>query len=129
MPSLQRPVVVFKDILPEAPRLFNMQSSSTSNFRQSYLSDYRHLNYLHSMLYTTYDIMIESLYARQEVCTERIACIIATMMGSTGTAQQAAAAFSSCRLVESARDVRSRKMVGGILYLAVDTCKACAVSA
>lgn len=113
---LQPPQIHFRDLPPASPRLSEVLSTSKSEFTQKHLCRYRDLSQRHSLLYVTFDHTISCLYERHEVCTQRVACIMSKVMGCNGSAQQAIASFSSCRLMESGRDVAGRKMVSDRLW-------------
>lgn len=79
-----------------------------------YLLRLREVDAVHSVQYKVNTSYIETLYSHVNKATERVAQCILAVTGGTHSAQQAAAALRSCRVLETPDEIRKRTMVSGV---------------
>ena len=102
--------VVFQK-LPSEPQYKRDPLVKLVPFEQWYLWRMRELKLAYSLQYAVNASSIDNLYSHVDLATERVSEATLQVMGGTVSAQQAAAAFRSCRMLETPEDVSRRTMV------------------
>lgn len=110
MASFKLPAIVFENILPAVPCMKGVPEGPWCY--KICLERMKQLNHLHKLLYSRYDSIISSLYDRQKLAQDQTLAILSEALGSSTTAQRAAAGLQAWfQSFETLQDKSKRTVV------------------